>query len=241
MDKNEKQRHNEDIANELSKRSQPIKDESLTTFIRNIEKNGHDVWVMTDFHLFKRDKKGDVKCHKRSDYDRIKRAVENIPEDDLLIYLGDLVDGEFTDVQEVKKFFKGVTCNLIITLGNNDLFHYNSYREMGFRYVLYAFEYDNMIFSHYPIANTGIYNIHGHLHSTDDRRPCYWIPFTNQMDVSYFGGRVKPIKLRDIANPSTFKKYKKIVSEDKTHFNESVDIFNYVNIKNGLLDDPYDD
>lgn len=241
MDKNDVQRHKEDIANELSKRSQPIKDESLTRYINNFEKNGHDIWVMTDFHLYKRDHKGDTKCHKRSDFDRIKHAVENIPADDLLIYLGDLVDGEYSDSSQVKDFFKNVKCNRIICLGNNDLFNYNTYREMGFRYVLYAFDYKGMIFSHYPITNTGLYNIHGHLHSTEVRHPTYWIPFTNQMDVAYFGGRTKPIKLYDIANPSTFNKYKKIASEDKSHFNESFDMFEYVNITNDLLDDPFDD
>lgn len=239
MDKNDVQRHKEDVANELSKRSTPIKDESLSRFIGNIERSGHDIWVMTDFHLYKRDHKGETKCHKRSDYDTIKHAVEKIPEDDLLIYLGDLVDGEYTDSKSIKEFFKNVKCNRIICLGNNDLFNYNTYREMGFRYVLYAFDYKGMIFSHYPITNTGIYNIHGHLHSTNERHPNYWIPFTNQMDVAYFGGRTKPIKLYDIANPKTFNKYKKIISEDKSHFNESYDIFEL--IQRTYLPDPFDD
>lgn len=242
MDKLEKQRTKEDIMNAFAKQSQPIKDESLTTYIRKFEKDGHDIWVMTDFHLYKRDKKGGLTCHKRSDFDRIKSAVEKIPENDLLIYLGDLVDGEFTDPNEVKKFFKDVKCNRIICLGNNDLFNYNIYREMGFRYVLHSFEYNRMIFSHYPIKNNGLYNIHGHLHSTEIRHPVYWIPYTNQMDVAYFGGRVKPIKLYDIANPKAFNKYKKIVSEDSSHFNESYTIFEYRQmIDDYFNEDPYDD
>ena len=242
MDKMEKQRSKEDVMNAFAKQSQPIKDESITTYINNFEKNGHDIWVMTDFHLFKREKKGSMKCHKRSDYDRIKSAVEKIPQDDLLIYLGDLVDGEYTDVNEVKKFFKDVKCNRIICLGNNDLFDYNKYREMGFRYVLYAFEYKHIVFSHYPIKNDGLYNIHGHLHSTETRHPVYWIPYTNQMDVAYFGGRVKPIKLYDIANPKTFNKYKQIVSEDSSHFNESYTLFEYNQmVIKYYHDDPNDD
>ena len=242
MDKQSSQRNKEDIMNALSKQSSPIKDESLNAYINRFEKDGHDIWVMTDWHLYKRDKKGSNKCHKRYDYDRIKSAVEKIPQDDLLIYLGDLVDGEYSDLKSVKQFFKDVKCNRIICLGNNDLFHYNAYREMGFRYVLYAFEYKRMIFSHYPIKNTGLYNIHGHLHSTKIRHPVYWIPFTNQMDVAYFGGRVYPIKLYDIANPKTFDKYKKIASEDTSHFNESYTIFEYRQLIDEYFnEDPYYD
>ena len=84
MDKQSSQRNKEDIMNALSKQSQPIKDESLNAYINKFEKDGHDIWVMTDWHLYKRDKKGSLYCHKRSDYDRIKSAVEKIPEDDLL-------------------------------------------------------------------------------------------------------------------------------------------------------------
>jgi calcineurin-like phosphoesterase family protein len=242
MDKIDKQRNKEDIMNTFAKAATPIKDESLNAYINNFEKNGHDIWVMTDWHLYKRDKKGGLTCHKRSDYDRIKSAVEKIPEDDLLIFLGDIVDGECTNSNEVKKFFKDVKCNRIICLGNNDLYHYNTYREMGFRYVLHAFEYKRIVFSHYPIKNTGLYNIHGHLHSTEIRHPVYWIPFTNQIDIAYFGGRVKPLKLYDIANPKTFNKYKNIASEDSSHFNESYTIFEYRQLVDEYLnDDPYDD
>jgi hypothetical protein len=62
------------------------------------------------------------------------------------------------------------------------------------------------------------------------------------MDVAYFGGRVKPIKLYDIANPTTYNKYKKIASEDSSHFNESYTLFEYrQTVDEYLTEDPYDD
>lgn len=236
-----KRRAKEEIENILTRGASPIDDPSMRRWITNIIKNGGSVYLMTDFHLYKRKHKGSNQCVKRSDFDLIMNRVRNIPETDLLIYLGDLVDGEFTDAKEVIKEFKDVKCNRIITRGNNDLFTYGQYRDMGFKYVVYSFIYDNIIFSHCPIRidSDNMTNIHGHLHSTEQRPPTYWIPYKNMIDISYIGGRTKPILLQDALK--SIKSYKKIISEDPTHFNESCDVFDMINNEYLYDIDPYDD
>lgn len=226
----------EDSMNELAHRAKPVKDESMVRFINRITDSGGKIYVATDFHLYKREKKGSSKCHKRSNYDAIHTALCKLTSQDLLIYLGDLVDGEFMQKELLKDFFKDLKCQIIMCLGNNDLFEYGFYRDLGIRYVLYAFEYKNMIFSHYPIDNNGLYNIHGHIHNSKT----YWTPYKNHIDVAYFGGREKPIELYSIANPKAFKEYSSKIKEDPSHFNEqaAMDLFNSYLYS---YDDPVDD
>lgn len=234
--------------NNFTKFAKPEKNTYISRMLDECVRTG-TIWLMTDLHLYKRDTKGSHACHKRKGYHDVVERINNIPESDVLICLGDIVDGEMNDPKIIKDIFKNVKCKMILVRGNNDLFDYTTYRDAGFRYVVYTFVYKNYVFSHYPIDNNNILNIHGHMHSNPENHlPTYWLPFKNHIDIAYFGAREMPVTFDDMIKPSTFKEYKKIIKEDPSKFSnllttESGDLFDIIN--SGLYgyttEDIYDD
>ena len=182
----------------------------ISRMIDNTLKNKHKVYLMTDWHLWVRKEKGSNECHKRDVFEKILKNVnDTIGKDDLLIHLGDLVDGEFTDKDKLKSILLTVPGKKILVRGNNDLFPPSFYKACGFEDVVDSFTWKNIVFSHMPIENDNDINIHGHIHS-DKYPPVYWIPYTNQIDVANLGGRETPIELMTVvkAQPAFAKKAK---------------------------------
>jgi calcineurin-like phosphoesterase family protein len=171
------------------------------------------------------------------------KAVNNLPENDLLINLGDLVDGEFTESDELKEVINNIKCNKILVRGNNDLFDKRFYKSCGFLYVIDSFIWKDILFSHMPIKNDNELNIHGHTHGFRT----YWVPYTNQIDVGAFDGRVKPVKLNSILGKQ--KAYAKTIKEEPEHFDESArikmngDMFTFVmfSLDKNFIPDPFED
>lgn len=175
----------------------------------------HDVWLACDWHLWKRVNKNAPVCRMRHDFNTVIRNVLNtVRTNDVLIVMGDLVDGEFTLKKELKNVMLEITCTKILVRGNNDLFPDSFYKECGFTYVVDSFVWKDIIFTHIPVKNDHELNIHAHLHG--GKR--YWIPYTNQIDVAAYGGRVTPVKLDDIMLKQ--KEYSKTIKECPEHFNE---------------------
>ena len=213
----------------------------ISKLIDDTIKKGHKVYCATDWHLWTRLVKNKPACKKRKEFDKILKNInETLTKDDLLIYLGDLVDGEFQEKEELKSILLTLPGKKVMVLGNNDLFGPAFYKSCGFDYVVQSFVWDDVLFTHIPIRNSNHLNVHGHLHS-NLYRPIYWIPYRNHIDVAWIGGREKPVELKDVLKKQ--KSYSKIIKEDPSHFEEGY------NIQVGLFDmicgawipDPHDD
>jgi calcineurin-like phosphoesterase family protein len=183
----------------------------------------HDVWVITDLHLWRKDAKGSTSCHKRSDFESvINEYKKTVKPEDLVINLGDLVDGELNDQKafdELKEIFKSLPGTKVLVRGNNDLKDASFYKACGFKYVVQAFVWSNVLFTHMPIENAFDLNIHGHIHGYKR----YWVPYTNQIDAAAYDGRNKPVDLLKLLRSQPI--YAKSIKEEPEHFNESASVF----------------
>jgi calcineurin-like phosphoesterase family protein len=118
--------------------------------------------------------------------------------DDLLIFLGDLCDGEVEKKDAISAFISKIPCTKILVRGNNDLFSDTWYTQHGFKYVTPKFIWDNILFSHRPSDNNNRMNMHGHMHNSKTYYNSEISQFTNQIDVAYLGGRTKPVDLYEV-------------------------------------------
>ena len=199
-------------------------------------KKKHKIWLSSDWHLYKRIKKGVSTCNKRPGFSKLMKALHrSVKDGDLLIFLGDLVDGEMkaslTLQNEIKANLSDIP-NKIMLRGNNDLFDKEFYeKDCGFLRCCDGFVWKNILFTHCPQRNTEKYdmNIHGHIHASK----CYWIPYVNHIDVCAFDGRDKPIELYWLMKQ--IKRYQKQITEDPSHFEEGyciqptqLDLFNII-------------
>lgn len=191
---------------------------AISSIINNCIKNKHKVYLITDLHLWRRKEKGKSECNKRSDFDSVIKTInDTVHEDDVLINLGDLVDGEFKDKNELKEIIKSINCkHKILIIGNNDIFDKEFYSSCGFEYAVYSFEWNNIVFTHMPLRDHQYdMNIHGHIHGYAN----YWVPYHKMIDVAYYDGRKKPIELKWLMNK--LPSYAKHIKESPEHFNES--------------------
>ena len=173
----------------------PEHNTQMTVLLNDHDKKGNNIYVVTDFHLFKRLEKGKVACKRRYNFNEIISNYRNTVKDgDICIFLGDLCDGELSHPGELIEIISSLPGTKILCLGNNDLFEYDIYRKMGFKYITYSFIWRNIVFSHYPLVNTQSVNVHGHLHNCKQ----YWIPYQNQIDAAYCDARVKPVLLKTV-------------------------------------------
>lgn len=216
----------------------------ITRLIDKTIKNKHNVYCMTDWHLWLRNEKNKPACHKRNNFDEIIKNVKKIQPDDVLIFLGDLVDGEFDDKDSLKNILLPMNFKKILVVGNNDLFSPVFYKSCGFDYVVRSFVWHNVLFTHMPCTNDNDMNVHGHIHS-NQYKPTYWVPYTNQIDVAYLGGREKPVELQHVIKSQ--KSFSKVIREDPSHFEEGY--MGYSNLiksslfseimYNGRIEDPF--
>ena len=186
----------------------------ITRLIDKTIKNRHNVYCMTDWHLWLRNEKNKPACHKRNNFDEIIKNIKKIQPDDVFIFLGDLVDGEFEDKDSLKNILLPMNFKKILVIGNNDLFSPAFYKSCGFDYVVRSFTWHDVLFTHMPVKNDNDINVHGHIHGYKT----YWIPYTNQIDVAYLDGRTEPVELQRVLKSQ--KSYSKVIKEEPSHFEE---------------------
>ena len=205
--------------NKLCHNVKPETNPAIGKLINKIERAGGKVYVTTDWHLFTRLEKGKKKCKPRDNFNEIINNYRNtVTDKDCCIFLGDLCDGEFGASDELANVISTLPGTKILCLGNNDLFDYEVYRNMGFAQVVYTFIWRDILFSHYPLVNTNKINIHGHLHGCRK----YWIPYTNQIDV--FAEDRKPQTVISIINKQP-EYAKHVVVKENMFGQESVNVF----------------
>lgn len=159
---------------------------------------GRQIWLTTDWHLFTYNKEsGEIS--KRSNYDEIIETYSQIPEDDLIINLGDLIDSEVEDqyhLEMLRKDISKIKASIILIRGNNDVLPNKFYTDtLGIDVFVdgNSFRYEDILFSHACEENDVRINVHGHSHFS-----CryYLIKPTNQVDI--FNINRSPILFEDI-------------------------------------------
>lgn len=210
------------IKHSRTKESSPI-----GNLIRSTQSKGHKVYLCTDWHLWRCDKKT-REIFKRSDFNAIINAYNKVvTPDDVCIFMGDLVDGECEKRKELAVVIQSLSGTKVLVRGNNDLFPDDYYISSGFKYITPRFVYDNILFSHCPATNNNRMNIHGHIHNYKT----YWLPYQNHVDVAYLDGRKKPVLLEDVIKAQP--EYSKQIKEVPEKFEENVTEY--------YLIDPYEE
>lgn len=174
--------------------------------------NGGTVWLMTDWHLIRYNKKTGEFYERDNAADIVVTTVSAIKEDDVVIFMGDLVDSEcYTDYPVVQLYRKLATiCSVFkkakkkyFLIGNNDTEITKIYKELGFDEVVPCILFrGDIVISHMPFkCKDAKYNIHGHLHIGDpDMKytghywPQYGVEKTRQ-HINVFNNERHPVDL----------------------------------------------
>lgn len=159
---------------------------------------GNQIWLTTDWHLMVFDKKTGT-ISKRPNYDQVVETFSQIPEGDLIINLGDLIDSEVEDpyhLNALKEDLAKIKAQMILIRGNNDVLPNEFYTDtLGIDIFIdgNSFQYKDILFSHACEENDVRMNVHGHSHFS-----CryYLIKPTNQVDI--FNINRTPILFKDI-------------------------------------------
>lgn len=203
-------RKQEERVGEQIKESKTHDSSPISQLIKKTLHDGHKVYLGCDWHLWRFDKKTKL-IHERSNMNSIiNKYKSTVTDDDLFIYMGDLIDGECEPKKkQLGEILDSLPGTKILVRGNNDLFPDEWYEQHGFKYVTPKFIYDNIIFSHMPEKNhNNRMNIHGHLHGY----ATYWVPYKEMIDVAFVNGRKEPVELQKVidALPAYRKKAKEI-------------------------------
>ena len=189
---------------------------TTTNLINETIKNDGRIWLTTDWHLITFNKETKT-IAKRSNYDQIIGTFSKIPENDLIINLGDLMDAEVENpfyLEMLKKDISKIKAHKILIRGNNDVLPNTFYTDtLGIDVFIdgNSFRYEDILFSHACESNTARINVHGHSHLS-----CryYLIKPTNQVDI--FNVDRTPILFSDI--DKVYKEYwENNVIEDLTY------------------------
>lgn len=188
-------RKREDKVNEQILDANPEKSTAIKNLIEATYKKGKEVWLMTDWHFIKYNKENGSSFVRPETKTILSNAKSMIKPDDLLIFLGDICDGEIEDKPAIAHYISEIPGTKILVRGNNDLFPDSWYLDHGFKYVTPKFIWDNIIFTHRPQDNNNRINIHGHIHGSKKYYNSEISHYHNQIDVAWLGGREKPVKL----------------------------------------------
>ena len=158
-----------------------------------------DIFLISDFHITYADEQGKIRAQS------IITNVNNIvPENANLLILGDLGGKRGQESKDdVVDFISKIKCkNLYLILGNHDKLSIMEYRKMGFKAVTDYFEWNNIVFSHIPIAvKKGMINVHGHNHGTET----YLNDMVSPDDhIDVYDSNFEPKTLRHILNMDAY-------------------------------------
>lgn len=207
-------KHENEVGEQILEAS-PKKSGTITNLIDDTLMHGHTVWIMTDCHFIRYNKDTRAIYDNPNTQKVIANCQKMIHKDDLLIYLGDLVDGEVERKEHLAGIIKSIPGAKILVRGNNDLFPDKWYLDNGFKYVVPKFIWDNILFTHRPQDNDNKINIHGHVHCAEGVISFKYYNseishYNNQIDAAYCGARIRPIKLGKVieTQPSFGRKAK---------------------------------
>ncbi|MCM1532565.1 MAG: GNAT family N-acetyltransferase [Ruminococcus flavefaciens] len=126
-----------------------------------------NIWIATDLHLYSRDNDSRHPFRSRHNIGKLSdQFAQDIQEDDLLIFLGDLCDPDVTDTDKLAAIVQRIPCRKLMCRGNHDLQDDEFYLRVGFDEVTEVIRLYNIIFSHKPIkVAADEVNVHGHLHT----------------------------------------------------------------------------
>lgn len=128
-------------------------------------------WLTTDTH-FNHDKMVEY-CDRPKDFEKIiSKGLFSIPQEDILIHLGDVCIGNDEYVHNA--YIKPLYCKKWLVRGNHDTKSDKWYLEHGWDFVAKTFSGlyfgKKVMFSHKPQEDNGFdVNIHGHFHNTLER------------------------------------------------------------------------
>lgn len=158
---------------------------TTTELINETIQRGNQIWLTTDWHLITFSKETGA-ISKRSNYDEIIGTYSQIPENDLIINLGDLIDSEVEDqyyLGILRKDLSKIKARQILIRGNNDILPNRFYTDtLGIDIFIdnNSFIFKDILFSHECEKNNMRMNVHGHSHFS-----CryYLVKPTNQVDI----------------------------------------------------------
>ena len=157
----------------MNKKVVKEQEENTQTLLEILDKTpDNKIYLSSDWHIFKNRYKKEINYVNTSKI--ITWCRQNIKEDDILMYLGDICFRwcEGKDLEEVKRIMKSLPGIKVLVLGNHDLMlGEDFYSDCGFHYVMERFEWEkrNLVFTHKP-EKMDTYgeewlNIHGHIHN----------------------------------------------------------------------------
>ena len=133
----------------------------------------HDNIIKYCSRPFEFSKNGSLECLKY----QINNYLKTVKEDDLCIFLGDLVYLNKCNVEKFEEMFNKLPGHKILVLGNHDDTDYD-FKRLGFEFVLDYFIIDKTMFCHYPLTEDSEFlkafkdnncNLlyHGHVHNKE--------------------------------------------------------------------------
>lgn len=125
------------------------------------------IWISTDWHLYSYDNDSRHPFRNARNLGKLaQNFAEEISEDDLFLFLGDLCDPRVSDTNNIKNILGTIDGYKVICRGNHDTEEDDYYIDLGFDAVTEITRIHNMLFSHKPIrVLPEEINIHGHLHT----------------------------------------------------------------------------
>ena len=100
-------KHENEVNHDL-KIVKPKHSQQISNMIQTTLQRGHKVWLTTDWHLWMFDKKTKT-VYQRSDFNAIINSYNRtVNPSDLVIYLGDLVDGQCEKKKELGEGLKSL-------------------------------------------------------------------------------------------------------------------------------------
>ena len=175
--------------------------------------NGDTIWLITDWHLIRYNKETGEFYERKNAADILSEAAKRIKSDDIVIFMGDLVDSELYEDYPVVNLFRKLTtiCSIFrkakrryFLLGNNDyLERPELYKELGFDEVVPCIVFRNdIVISHMPFkCKDAKYNLHGHLHIGDPdlkKTAHYWAQYgveKTRQHINVFNNDRYPVDL----------------------------------------------
>ena len=193
---NEYSREREDKINDKIFMASEEGSKQISNLIDDTYAKGHQVWLMTDWHIIKYDKVKKIE-YPNPHQNLILKYASKIQPDDLLIFLGDICDGEVEDKNKISMLLHQIPGIKILVRGNNDLFPDSWYTSHGFQYITPKFVWNHILFTHRPQDNQYKINIHGHIHNSKTYYNSEISHYNNQIDVAWLDGRTKPAPLSE--------------------------------------------